>query len=39
MTASGMSALHLATTLLLKSGELLVAPHDCYGGTYRFSIA
>ncbi|QLH64160.1 cystathionine gamma-synthase [Serratia symbiotica] len=35
MTASGMSALHLVTTLLLKPGELLVAPHDCYGGSYR----
>lgn len=35
MTGSGMSAIHLVTTALLKPGDLLVAPHDCYGGTYR----
>jgi cystathionine gamma-synthase len=34
VTASGMAALTLMTQLL-KPGELLVAPHDCYGGTFR----
>lgn len=34
VTASGMSAIDLVLSLL-KPGELLVAPHDCYGGTYR----
>ncbi|MBL5827095.1 cystathionine gamma-synthase [Serratia fonticola] len=35
MTGSGMSAIHLVTTVFLKPGDLLVAPHDCYGGSYR----
>ncbi len=35
MTNSGMSALHLLCTVLLQPGDLLVAPHDCYGGSYR----
>ncbi|MCI0517275.1 MAG: cystathionine gamma-synthase [Woeseiaceae bacterium] len=34
VTASGMAALTLLTHLL-DPGDLLVAPHDCYGGTYR----
>ena len=34
VTASGMAAITLVLQLL-KPGELLVAPHDCYGGTYR----
>ncbi|MCH8073124.1 MAG: cystathionine gamma-synthase [Proteobacteria bacterium] len=34
ITSSGMAALTLLTQLL-KPGELLIAPHDCYGGTYR----
>ncbi|MGB5246898.1 MAG: cystathionine gamma-synthase [Woeseia sp.] len=34
VTSSGMSALTLLLQLL-KPGDLLVAPHDCYGGTYR----
>lgn len=34
ITSSGMAALTLLT-YLLKPGDLLVAPHDCYGGTYR----
>ena len=34
VTSSGMAALTLLTHLL-KPGELLIAPHDCYGGTYR----
>ena len=39
ITASGMSAVHLVTQLL-KPGETLVAPHDCYGGCHRlFSAA
>ena len=35
LTNTGMSAIHLVTTAVLKPGELLVAPHDCYGGSYR----
>ncbi|SQI34259.1 Cystathionine gamma-synthase [Leminorella richardii] len=35
LTSSGMSAIHLICTTLLKPGDLLVAPHDCYGGSYR----
>ncbi|HGN1707772.1 TPA: cystathionine gamma-synthase [Providencia rettgeri] len=35
MTNSGMSALHLICTVFLQPGDLLVAPHDCYGGSYR----
>ena len=32
LTNTGMSAIHLVTTVFLKPGDLLVAPHDCYGG-------
>ncbi|MEQ4701014.1 cystathionine gamma-synthase [Providencia rettgeri] len=35
LTNSGMSALHLLCTVFLQPGDLLVAPHDCYGGSYR----
>lgn len=35
MTNTGMSAIHLVCTLFLKPGDLLIAPHDCYGGSYR----
>ncbi|CDL79281.1 cystathionine gamma-synthase [Xenorhabdus cabanillasii] len=35
MTSSGMSAIHLLCTVFLQPGDLLVAPHDCYGGSYR----
>lgn len=35
LTSSGMSAIHLICMVLLKPGDLLVAPHDCYGGSYR----
>lgn len=35
MTNTGMSAILLTTTVFLKPGDLLVAPHDCYGGSYR----
>lgn len=34
VTATGMAAVTLACQLL-GSTDLLVAPHDCYGGTYR----
>lgn len=34
VTASGMAAVSLVTHLL-RADELLIAPHDCYGGTYR----
>jgi cystathionine gamma-synthase len=34
VTASGMAALNVMVQLL-KPGDLLVVPHDCYGGTYR----
>jgi len=38
ITASGMAAV---TTVcqLLKADDLLIAPHDCYGGTYRLFCA
>ncbi|MXP51449.1 cystathionine gamma-synthase [Pantoea sp. SoEX] len=35
LTNTGMSAIHLITMSLLRPGDLLIAPHDCYGGTYR----
>ncbi len=35
LTNTGMSAILLVTTVFLKPGDLLVAPHDCYGGSYR----
>jgi cystathionine gamma-synthase len=34
ITASGMGALTLLTQLL-SPGDTIIAPHDCYGGTYR----
>ncbi|WP_144392165.1 cystathionine gamma-synthase [Pleionea sediminis] len=34
ITSTGMSAV-LLVTQLLKAGDLVIAPHDCYGGTYR----
>jgi cystathionine gamma-synthase len=34
VTASGMAAVNLVCQLL-KPGDVLIAPHDCYGGTYR----
>ncbi len=34
VTATGMAAVALVATLL-EPGELLLAPHDCYGGTWR----
>lgn len=35
LTSSGMSAIHLLCVTYLQPGDLLVAPHDCYGGSYR----
>ena len=35
ITGSGMGAINLVALALLKSDDLLVAPHDCYGGTYH----
>lgn len=34
VTSSGMSAVTLVAALL-QPGDLLIAPHDCYGGTWR----
>lgn len=34
ITATGMAAVTLVAALL-EPGDLLVAPHDCYGGTWR----
>jgi cystathionine gamma-synthase len=34
ITSSGMAAITLALQLL-KPADLLIAPHDCYGGTFR----
>lgn len=34
ITSSGMAAVTLATHLL-SAGDLVVVPHDCYGGCYR----
>ena len=34
ITTSGMGALHLVVQLL-GADDLLLAPHDCYGGTFR----
>jgi len=34
ITSSGMSAIYLVTHLLDK-GDEIIAPHDCYGGSYR----
>lgn len=35
ITGTGMGAINLAALAVLKADDLLVAPHDCYGGTYR----
>jgi cystathionine gamma-synthase len=34
VTSSGMAAVDLVLSLA-RPGDLVVAPHDCYGGTYR----
>jgi cystathionine gamma-synthase len=38
VTATGMSAV-LLPLQLLRPGDLLLAPHDCYGGTHRLLTA
>ncbi|CAH0357238.1 cystathionine gamma-synthase [Sphingobium sp. CECT 9361] len=38
ITASGTAAVDLFLSLL-RPGDLVVAPHDCYGGTYRLLVA
>lgn len=35
ITSSGMSSIYLICIALLNSQDVLIAPHDCYGGTYR----
>ncbi|WP_392560962.1 cystathionine gamma-synthase [Orbus sturtevantii] len=35
LTNSGMSAIHLLSVALLSPNDLVIAPHDCYGGSYR----
>ena len=38
ITSSGMAAITLVCQLL-EPGDLLIAPHDCYGGTHRLLTA
>ncbi len=38
VVASGMAAVDLVLAIL-EPGDLVVAPHDCYGGTYRLLAA
>lgn len=38
VTATGMAAVDLPLSLL-NPGDLLIAPHDCYGGTHRLLTA
>jgi cystathionine gamma-synthase len=38
VTSSGMAAVDLVLSLL-RRGDLMIAPHDCYGGTYRLLAA
>ncbi|KLV05652.1 O-succinylhomoserine (thiol)-lyase [Photobacterium ganghwense] len=35
VTNCGTAAINLLVSALLGPGDLVVAPHDCYGGTYR----
>lgn len=35
VTNCGTAAINLLVSALLRPGDLVVAPHDCYGGTYR----
>jgi cystathionine gamma-synthase len=35
ITATGMAAITLVLHALLKPGDRLVVPHDCYGGSWR----
>lgn len=38
VTASGMAAIDLVVSQL-RRGDLIIAPHDCYGGTHRLLTA
>jgi cystathionine gamma-synthase len=38
VTSSGMAAVDLALSLI-RPGDLVLAPHDCYGGSYRLLAA
>lgn len=38
ITSSGMAAIDLILNFV-KPGETVIAPHDCYGGTYRLLLA
>ncbi|URJ25435.1 cystathionine gamma-synthase [Candidatus Blochmannia ocreatus (nom. nud.)] len=35
ITSSGMSAIYLVCIAFLQKDDVLIAPYDCYGGTYR----
>lgn len=35
VTATGMGAITLCVNALLQPGDILVVPHDCYGGSWR----
>ena len=35
VTATGMGAISLVLNALLQPGDVLVVPHDCYGGSWR----
>lgn len=35
IAASGMGAISTVVTALLSPGQVLLAPHDCYGGSWR----
>lgn len=35
ITATGMAAITLCTSALLRPGDTVLIPHDCYGGTWR----
>ena len=35
ITATGMGAITLVLNALLQPGDVLVVPHDCYGGSWR----
>ncbi|GAA1150518.1 cystathionine gamma-synthase [Ornithinicoccus hortensis] len=35
ITATGMAAITLCTQALLRPGDTILVPHDCYGGSWR----
>ncbi|MBM7456754.1 cystathionine gamma-synthase [Oceanisphaera litoralis] len=35
VTSTGMGAINLIITSQLQAGDVLLAPHDCYGGSHR----